>query len=99
MKDDGVEIPRSRAWVERSDETDPVRHDGPRGADGGFPAQSSLPSEPNYRWRNAMAEWRLNEALAHLDDAVAADPSRPARQAIADARMHLIRAQSYLRAD
>jgi hypothetical protein len=44
-----------------------------------------------------MAEWRLNEALAHLDDAVAADPSRPARRAIADARMHLIRAQSYLR--
>src|SRR5262245_42032549 len=99
MSDDGVEFPRSRAWVEGDDHTDPGRHHGPAGADGGFPAQSSVPSEPNYRWRNAMADWRLNEALAHLDDAVGADPSPPARQAIASARMHLVRAQSYLRGD
>jgi hypothetical protein len=99
MNDDGVDIPGSRAWAEGEDDTDPGRHDGfarPRDA---FPAPASISSEPNYRWRNAMAEWRLNEALAHLDDAVAADPSRSARQAIADARIHLVRAQLYLRGD
>ena len=99
MSDDGVEFPRSRAWLEGEDAAHPGRHDGPAGADGGFPAPTSISSEPNYRWRNAMADWRLNEAMAHLDDAVAADPSRPAREAIVAARIQLIRAQSYLRGD
>ena len=99
MRDEGVEIPRSRAWVDDDDDTDPGRHAEPAGGDYGFPASSPISSEPNYRWRNAMADWRLNEALSHLDDALAADPSPPAREAIVAARIHLVRAQSYLRGD
>jgi hypothetical protein len=98
MRDEGVEIPRSRAWVDDDDDTDPGRHAEPAGEDYGSPA-SPISSEPNYRWRNAMADWRLNEALSHLDDAVAADPPPPAREAIVAARTHLVRAQSYLRGD
>jgi hypothetical protein len=99
MRDEGFEFPRSGAWVEDDEGTDPGRNDGHAGTNEGSPQPPSVPSQPNYRWRNAMADWRLSEAMAHLDDAVGADPSPPARQAIAAARMHLVRAQSYLRGD
>jgi hypothetical protein len=56
-------------------------------------------TEPNYRWRNAMADWRLTAALAHLDKAAGTEPSQQVRLAIDAARMHLVEAQSYLRGD
>ena len=97
-RDQGVEITR-RAWGEEADNTDPGRHDEAADAVEGCRSTSAAAAEPSHRWRNATVDWRLNEALTHLDKASQADPPPPARIAIAAARMHLVEAQSYLRDD